>query len=78
MKAISNMLDYISNFQKKELYWINNHISSVHFSSEGGRLLDRSVQQPAEARGKFVYAAKVLAAMPSISQPGSFISNFLY
>ena len=32
----------------------------------------------AAARGKFVSGARVLAAVPSIFEPGSFISNFLY
>ena len=31
---------------------------------------------PGAARGKFVSGAKVLAAVPRIWQPGSFISNF--
>ena len=30
------------------------------------------------ARGKFVSGAKVLTAVPSISQPRSFLSNFSY
>ena len=32
----------------------------------------------AAARGKFVSGAKVLTAVPSISQPRSFLSNFSY
>ena len=35
-------------------------------------------QTDGAAHRKFVIGAKVLAAVPSILQPGGFISNFLY
>ena len=62
--------------KKEELKYLNEQITKQDVMEHKPKPDTNTYVYVGDARGKFVSGAKVLAAVPRIWQPGSFISNF--